>query len=303
MRNPLKPDVLLLHAPSVYDFRKRSILFGPVSDVVPSTPIFEMYPVGFTSLAEHLEKYKLKVRIINLAYLMLKSNDYDVEAQIAKMDPKVFGIDLHWLPHAHGSLEIAALCKKYHPNTPVVFGGYSSTYFHRELIEYSQVDYVVKGDSTEEPFRLLVNALIKKDEIKYLPNLTYKTSDNKIISNDITYQPKVLNEFTNNYIKMMKLALLNMDIKGITAIHDWWEYPITAVMTCRGCTQNCIICGASQPALAGYDSRTRPSYRPAEMIVEDVYKVSKLLRGPIFLIGDLRQSGDDYAEQILKGGA
>ena len=28
----------------VYDFRERSIMFGPVSDMVPSTPIFEMYP-------------------------------------------------------------------------------------------------------------------------------------------------------------------------------------------------------------------------------------------------------------------
>ena len=41
------PDVVLVHAPSVYDFRERSIFYGPISDVIPSSPVFEMYPVGF----------------------------------------------------------------------------------------------------------------------------------------------------------------------------------------------------------------------------------------------------------------
>ena len=31
--NIFKPDLILLHAPSVYDFRKEPIMFGPISDV------------------------------------------------------------------------------------------------------------------------------------------------------------------------------------------------------------------------------------------------------------------------------
>ena len=49
------PDLILLHAPSVYDFRKKSILYGPVSDLIPSTTAFEMYPIGWASMASHLE--------------------------------------------------------------------------------------------------------------------------------------------------------------------------------------------------------------------------------------------------------
>ena len=30
-----RADLIFLHAPSVYDFRKHSILYGPVSDLVP----------------------------------------------------------------------------------------------------------------------------------------------------------------------------------------------------------------------------------------------------------------------------
>ena len=43
-----KEDIIFLHAPSVYDFRKEFLFYGPVSDMVPSTPVFEMYPFGFT---------------------------------------------------------------------------------------------------------------------------------------------------------------------------------------------------------------------------------------------------------------
>ena len=53
-------DLVLLHAPSVYDFRQKSILYGPVSDLVPSTPVFEMYPIGLTTIAEYLERHGLQ---------------------------------------------------------------------------------------------------------------------------------------------------------------------------------------------------------------------------------------------------
>ena len=138
-------DLILLHAPSVYDFRKKAIMYGPISDVIPSTPVFEMYPIGFSSLVEYLAQQGYRTRILNLAYRMLQNKSYDVEKAIKRLNAKAFGIDLHWLPHAHGSLEIARICKKYHPDKPVIFGGYSASYFHQELVAYPEVDYVLKG--------------------------------------------------------------------------------------------------------------------------------------------------------------
>ena len=38
-----------------------------------------------------------------------------------------------------------------HPESKILFGGYSSTYYHEELIRYPQVDLVLRGDSTEVP--------------------------------------------------------------------------------------------------------------------------------------------------------
>ena len=60
-----KPDIILLHAPHVYDFRKIPQLYGPVSDLVLATPVFEMYPVGLASISEYLEKGGFNARVVN----------------------------------------------------------------------------------------------------------------------------------------------------------------------------------------------------------------------------------------------
>lgn len=294
-----KVDLILLHAPSVYDFRKLPILFGPISDLVPSTPIFEMYPIGFSFISEHLERNGWKVRIVNLASRMLKDQKFDVEKFISRLNPEAFGIDLHWLPHAHGSLEVAAICKKYHPQVPIIFGGYSATYFHQELIRYPQVDFVVRGDSAEEPLRLLLGAIKYQTPFWEVPNLTWKDKEGKIYSNPLTHVINHLNDFGNNYPHLFRQALKYLDLNSLTPTFDWWEYPITAVMTCRGCVHNCVFCGGSHFAGQYYCSRNSPAFRNPDKIAQDIITISRLTNAPIFIVGDLRQGGLGYAQQIL----
>ncbi|MBN2008629.1 TIGR04190 family B12-binding domain/radical SAM domain protein [candidate division KSB1 bacterium] len=297
-----KPDLILLHAPSVYDFRNRALLFGPISDVVPSTPVFEMYPVGFSSIAECLEHNGIGVRIINLAYRMLKEPKFDAEKMIRKLRPVAFGIDLHWLVHAQGSMEIASICKKYHPDTPVILGGLSSTYYHEELITYPQIDFVFRGDSTEEPLLQLMQQLKQgRMDFTTIPNLTWKDTDGVAHVNAHSYVPTHVNSLTNNYKNLFKMAMKYGDIKSMTAIHDWWSYPIVAMMTVRGCTQNCIICGGSRDGFEFYANRNKPAYRDADQIVEDIRGFLTFSNGPIFIIGDLNQQGIKYGETILTG--
>jgi hypothetical protein len=87
-------DLVLLHPPSVYDFRKTKSEYGPISDVIFSSPAYEMYPIGLTSIASHLEEHGHNVRIVNVAHRMVSDPDYDAEAAVARLDPAVFGIGL-----------------------------------------------------------------------------------------------------------------------------------------------------------------------------------------------------------------
>ena len=294
-------DLVLLHAPSVYDFRERSIMFGPVSDMVPSTPAFEMYPLGFTTMAEYMERHGLKVRIVNLAVLMLNRKDYDVEAAIRDMDPVAFGIDLHWLPHAHGSVEIAKIVKKYHPDTPVIFGGLSSSYFHEELASYPCVDYVLRGDSTEEPITRLMFALKRKGRVDDIPNLTYKTAGGSVVVNPLEWVPDTMNDISLNYSFSMKSVIRDRDMMGSVPFKDWLQYPVCASLTCRGCTHNCVTCGGSAYAFREHFGRSKVAFRDPELLVRDIEHVQKYIPGPIFVLNDFLQGGRDYVAAFIRG--
>ena len=297
-------DLILLHAPAVYDFRKHSILYGPIADGVPSTPIFEMYPIGFFSMLEYLERNGINVRIINLAARMLGSDDFDAEEMIRRLKPKAFGIDFHWLPHAQGSLEVAKICKRNHPDIPVIFGGFSATYFAEELIRYPEVDIIIKGDSAEEPLLLLMKTIVRNQfSFSNIPNLVWKYNG-EVRINPFTHVPKDVNKFSNNHIPIFKSAFKYRDIKSLIpfhggSAHEWMDYAITPVITCRGCRYNCIFCGGSQSALANYGNRRKPAFRDPKLIVEDIKKVTKYTKAPIFIIGDLRQPGEEYAYTVL----
>jgi B12-binding domain/radical SAM domain protein len=297
----MSTDLILLHAPSIYDFRKKTILYGPVSDLIPPSYVFEMYPIGLTSIAEYLGRAGYKVRIVNLAVHMLRDKNFDAEAFIKRLEAPVFGIDLHWMVHCHGSIEVARIVKKWHPEAKLIFGGFSSTYFYKELLEYPEIDYVLRGDSTEEPFRQLMDCIIRhKEELGKIPNLAWKDSRDKIQENPFSHVPTDISDVMVNYYgNVIRSVIRYRDLISYTPVKDWLRYPITAVLTCRGCTENCVICGGSAAAFRECYSRGKPAFRSPETVVRDVRQISRFSNGPIFILGDLRQAGEDYASEVL----
>ncbi|RPI58315.1 MAG: TIGR04190 family B12-binding domain/radical SAM domain protein [Chloroflexi bacterium] len=296
-------DLVLLHAPSVYDFRQRSILYGPVSDLVPSTPVFEMYPIGFTTIAEYLERNGFRVRIVNLAVRMLGGDGFDPEKLIRSLHPLAFGIDLHWMPHAHGAVEIARLCKQYHPDTPVLFGGFSSSYFHEELIRRPEVDYVVRGDSTEVPVLQLMQHVAGRPgapALADIPNLTWQDTEGTVHANEVTYSPENLDHVLIDYSYVVKAVARYRDLASFVPFKGWLGYPITAALSVRGCSHNCRTCGGSAATFAALHKRRKPAFRAPEDLAQDIRNISRYSKGPVFILGDIRQAGQEYADRFLR---
>jgi B12-binding domain/radical SAM domain protein len=295
------PALILLHAPSVYDFRKKTILRGPISDLVPSSSIFEMYPIGFTSIAAFLEEHGYSTRIVNIAARMLQDEAFDVEQFIENLSaPIVFGIDLHWLPHAQGSLAIADIVKRYHPEIPIVFGGFSSTYYHLELIKnYPQVDLVIRGDSTEGSILQLVEALAQKKSLESVSNLTWRDVKGNIQVNSEWTSPRDLKLVDLNYKRLFVAAMQNRDISSYLPFMGWLRYPIMPALACRGCLMNCVGCGGSAYAFRKLHQRTSPAFRQPERLADDIHEIASVSNGPVFVIGDIRQGGPDYVKRFF----
>ncbi len=297
---PAEPvDLLLLHPPSVYDFRKRAILYGPVSDMVPSSTVFEMYPIGFLTIVSYLHERGLTTRVVNLALRMMNSRRFDVPAFLARQRPRAVGIDLHWLPHAHGALEVARIVKETHPEVPVIFGGLSSTYYHRELVGYPQVDFVLLGDSTEGPLLELLTALRTGGPLDAIPNLAWK-KQGAVHVNPYAYLPTTLDYADLRADLMVQMVLRHRDLQSALPFNGWWNNPITAVLTVKGCSYECVTCGSSQTSCTHLTRRARPVFRSPASLVANAQALTRLSRGPLMLIGDPLQGGVDYAHELLE---
>jgi clorobiocin biosynthesis protein CloN6 len=237
----LKADLFLLHAPSVYDFRERDdLLFAYLSDSdsVNVTSIYEMYPLGFFAIKQRLGEHGFQAEIINLASLMLMHPTLDVEALLRRLEAPVFGLDLHWMAHCHGSIEVARLVKVIHPEALVIFGGISSTYYADQLIQYSAVDVVVKGYDTLEPMTMLMEAVkCGQRDFRHIPNLVFKHHGSEVIDTGFTHKPmKNYNDVSIDWSYYRETREVPTASKLIMTLPN------------TGCAYDCPFCGGSRYA-------------------------------------------------------
>jgi B12-binding domain/radical SAM domain protein len=299
VRNPFARDLVLLHPPAVYDFRTRPAFLGPLADAVPSTAMFEMYPVGLTSLAAFLEHNHYNVEIVNLAYRMLQDPAFDVADYLQRMSAPVFGVDLHWLPHVQGALGIIELVKQLHPDSRTLVGGLSASYYHDELVRYPFVDFVLRGDSTEEPARQLLQALREGRSLDTVENLTWKRGG-EVVVNPLTFVPRDLDYVdVPAYRYLLRSMFKYRSLRNLVPHLEWLQYPITLLLGARGCTENCSVCGGSRSAYQLICHRDRPAFRSADKLAEDVAVIGTFSRAPIFMVHDPRMGGLPRARRLF----
>jgi B12-binding domain/radical SAM domain protein len=195
-------------------------------------------------------------------------------------------------------LEIAKLLKGLHPDSKLLFGGYSSTYYHQELIRYPQVDLVMRGDSTEIPMGRLFEALSEAKPLGDVPNLTWK-SEGKVTENLMSFVPEDLDFINIDYGWIIRSVIRHRDLEGHKPFKDWDRYPLTVAFTVRGCHQQCQVCGGSCSAMNHFLGRKRAAFRTPEKVAQDIYDIQSYLRAPTFVVGDLRAGGKDYADRFF----
>lgn len=231
----MRYDVVLLHAPSVYDFRKKDdVLFAYLanSDSVHVSGIFEMPPVGVLAIYQYLKKKGKKTAFFNLASHMLREPEFDADRFIKNLNAEIVGIDLHWLAHTQGALEVAKLYKQSHQDGKVFLGGISASQFHEDAIGYPQIDYVVRGNDTLEYVDMLVDAHGVYEKLEKIPNLTWKYG-NQIMVNE----PGIADKPYSATVDWKEILDTN---PGVT--------PYNLVIPQYGCGYCCNWCGGSRYA-------------------------------------------------------
>ena len=291
----MKYDLILMHPPSIYDFRERDIVAGPISELVPSTGVFEMYPIGFLAIMSYLREKGYNVRIDNIALKMLNSRRYNFEEELLKIDTEYIGLDLHWLPHVHGALNLARIIKEIRPDIRVMMGGLSATYYAEEIIrDVKDVDIVVRGDTSE----ITMEMILSGRNMREIPNIIYREGTT-IRDNGFTFMPENLDYQKYDYTQIIKSSIRSFDVLGHLPYCDWTKEPVAMVLSTHGCSYSCGICGGSHFAYKNFYGRPGPIFRSSEKLVEDIMNINNDLKIPVFVVGDILMRSAKEKEYIF----
>jgi B12-binding domain/radical SAM domain protein len=285
-------DVILIHPPSIYDFREKTTFPGPFAYTVrESTNQLIIPPIGMFSIAEYLERSGCKVLIDNIGARMVYDKSFDVKRHLRRSEAEIYAVGLHWVAHAQGSIEIAKICKELHPNSIVLLGGLTATVFHREVLKkFNFIDAVIRGEA-EESILNFINMLDKSGKVKSLPNVTFRDESGKVIVGSSKKSNADINHFEFTRLDLIdpKVPFFNKDMPSNFCI------PI-----CRGCIYNCASCGGSSYSYKKYLKRYKPSFRNPEKIVEDLEKLHEQGVKMVFLFQDPRMGGKSYYEKLIR---
>lgn len=282
-------DILIIHPPAHYDFRRKPLFTGALGRSALSVQ-FTKVPIGMLSLAEYQDRHGFKVMIDNIGDRMVTDPDFDVEQHIKNLSARIFGIGLHFQQHSQGALAIARLCKKYHPHTPVIMGGLTATCFHEELVEkFEDVDAIIRGEG-EKPLLQFLRAFEKEGRITATPNLTYRTDEGKICVTPMLAASKNLDEFEFTRFDL---------IEPKTSIYPPDSVSRWSLEVCRGCIYNCTICGGSAYTYKKYLGMSKPAFRSPAKIVADMKKLNEQGIRFIGLFQDMRMAGKRYWQELI----
>ena len=230
--------------------------------------------LGFLSLSGYLRKNGIDSRIVVLAD---KNTEDTVTKKIRQFSPKIACISFHWYIHAYEIIKIADAVKKTDPNIKVVIGGHSSTYFNKQILDFtSSIDVIIKGDGEKPILDYIVSQNPQKTE-----NTSFK-KNGEFVSKPITYRQDTLenltaanenmNEMVDEWEKYIttKRVRTSAPIASSTIVEEVETRPSEFYLYVgKGCNFNCCFCGSSKTGNSRIFHRGTAFFRPIEDVVKD----------------------------------
>ncbi|MCJ7664974.1 MAG: cobalamin-dependent protein, partial [Desulfobacterales bacterium] len=265
---------MLVHAPKFDNWYK------PLGDFI----WINYLPMGIFALADNLVQHGYSSQIVHLGIEWIEDHAFDLVDYIGKTRPDVVALSLHWHYQAYDVIKVAEAIKAAYPDIFVCAGGFTASYYHREILEdFPCLDAVIQGDA-EEPLLKLVEQVAKdRRALHKVPNLTWR-SDSEIIENEAFY---CATDAELDALRFTNLALLKnhktyvnyfghpfMWKKSFSKEANFHKLSIGSktfpLAIGRGCPMTCTWCAGSVLSQRFITRRTTPIYRSMDKILESI---------------------------------
>ena len=266
------------------DSGMKKVLFFHCSRYNELTPIITMGLWGLADIADHMGYH---VKIIHTKIEERKKGKFLIEEYLDE-DTVLIGFSAHWFPMTKESIDLAREAKKKCPQAYIYMGGYSASFFAKQIMEkYDFIDGIMRGDS-ERPLKCLLKSIENnKEDICNVPNLCWRNG-NSIVENEISYvsKPEDLKDinyaaydkymYDYDYAKTSVEMTMQYAAFADFAITDYKYEKTFYLLTGKGCYANCLFCGGGASAQKVIANREKCLFLDDDQIMKTVYDAQKL---------------------------
>jgi hypothetical protein len=237
--------------------------------------------VGLPALAAYLSSNGFPSNILHLGVEKKLDAKFSLPRLLEKEKCRLALFSLHWHFQTPDVLRELTASKRRLPGLAAVLGGFTASFFHKELMEtVPEVDFIVRGDA-EEPLRLLMTAVKNgaKDFSK-IPNLSWR-KDRETVHNPQTYLADSAMLSQLDFAAFSRIRHAREYCRDFSFIGDMRQ-PEFYFVPGRGCPFSCSFCGggaAAQRHLTGREGQCFMSIESAARTLEKVaaYGITRVL--------------------------
>lgn len=198
-------------------------------------------PLGLCSIATCLDRNGFSVHVED--FEAQEKSSHDVISLIERYAPKIIGISATTTSYPQAA-RIAATVKKYYPEIKLVLGGIHGSALPERTLAETQFDIIARGEGEYTMLQLAETPSIDEKHLNSISGISYKTA-----SGDIHHNPD------RGFIQ-------DLDVIPITdkTLLDLYRYHQKgAILTGRGCPNQCIFCSCSAFSGRKYRARSIPN--------------------------------------------
>ncbi len=291
-------DCLLVHVPKLLEHHPHSGWRSRIN----------FLSMGIFSIAEELTNRSLRTRIVHLGVEKQLDPSFKLADRVQAEAAPVVAFALHWHPQTYDTIEAARQLKARAPETQVVLGGLTASFFARQILErYDFVDAVIRGEA-ERPLAQYVDAVVGGRGLDQVENLSWR-DHGEIREQPITFTtgPAELNGWRFEAFDLL-------DHHETYRVQNWsnsWEPELKfhsqprqptlfGAALGRGCTGTCTWCAGSFASARSATGRQKTAWRSAERIAETVTRIRGFGFKRIYTCFDPTPNGSRELHQILE---
>jgi radical SAM superfamily enzyme YgiQ (UPF0313 family) len=235
-------------------------------------------PMGLLSIADRLVASGVPTEVVHLGLERDASPGFDPTAAVLESGAGVVFISLHWHAQVRPALLLAETLRRRAPGVAIAVGGYTASYFARELLEgFPAVDFVIRGDGETPAVRLCAALALGQspEALAEVPNLAWRAGGEARL-NPISWWVDAQNAASlrhaafehlrhgDAYLARHLYSDFSEGRASPTPSHTFFYNPG------RGCPARCTCCGGGAGAQEVISGRRGFFFYPREKVRRDL---------------------------------